>query len=65
MTQDEIEYRIKIEYAKHPELDWTKIAAHKIYSSISSSMYTKEDIANAFNSCTDVSLDNLLKHLKS
>lgn len=34
MTAEEIEYRIKAEYAKHNQagLDWAKIAANKIHA---------------------------------
>jgi hypothetical protein len=64
MTKDQIEHRIKIEYAAHKELDWAKIAAQKIHDSLSNKIYSEEDIANAFNSCSEVSLDNILKKLK-
>ena len=38
LTKDDIitiiENRIKDEHRKHPTLEWEKIAAHKIYSSL-------------------------------
>lgn len=41
MTREEIidliDNRIKSEYKKHGDLDWSMIAAHKIYSSLKQS----------------------------
>jgi hypothetical protein len=35
-----IERRIKSEYKKHPDLDWAKIAAIKIYRSLDNEVWT-------------------------
>lgn len=42
MKAEDIEYRIKAEYGKHPNLDWAKIASLKIADSVNRKDDNKE-----------------------
>lgn len=48
MTPEEIEDRIKSEYRKHPTLDWAKLAAIKIHSTMKAD-FTKAMVEYEYN----------------